>query len=914
MAASSETFPAVRLAGARVFAKMGCSSSLAVRAYKAGVKLVLDSVEEDFLVAMLISLSKLASKSTLLISEQVDLLYRFLTQETTLRLRTKTIRCLHFLLVRGICHFPANAHLIRTLFSMLDEPKLSAALQCEVLWILHKILLQRLPNLPCMDMLDFSKLFMIVDNASHSPVLSKRLLSISVLVSISGNLKERAEMESRGDYSTSLPSRVMLIVIDQITLLAKRVLDYNHKDSEVVREGRKLCNLLLLLVEEHPNLGIVALDSIYTVIEKMVSMHDSVIASVQPVFSASNYKEKRGTSRSKFIFYIFKFVVACLEILYEAGVVTNKVLYRVKLLVKHVHQCSLFDWYTHTIYSLLLHSRIMQDFMEDESVETNLGISFHDSLIKNEILTLECANKMLVAKDNWSAYRAGKYAACQGAWSTATFIFEQLITKVQSHSFCCWLKFLAQFSLSERKIQLLFLPKLGSALVSWLESNKFSVTPSRDDLADTAGNINYFEKVVRFSKEGSETIVTLGEAFYFQRWFLALRVQIMQSVLDMLKLLDSFPLNQVNVSNNGAVLQQINVFAYSLSQISLRLKRLAQEFDLMATSFIDMDTKSLKIISALALSCSLLAFSTGFALFIPSLPAYGNSENSLLIQNLVARLFRIDNKTCTNLGLLLKDSRLPKNCFHLPSRNQISAIGCEASDTLMVCSYAVNGIIRLQSEANRMVDEEIPSRVGRDGLQLLSDVIKKWIHIPFMIPKYFFRVRHHIGSELFAFNDDIKSPKSISVSPGGNLSLNICLRLRNAPPDLAVRLAKVYCILHCTTSFQLPGSSGEDDGQMVYLNEKLWNYVMESGEKSSNRKRYKGSDNDDKSVNGFASFEMSGKGQGFSSCLLDVSGFPVGSYRIKWFSCCVDDQGTYWSLLPLNAGPAFSVQKSQAVR
>lgn len=36
-----------------------------------GLKLVLDSSDEDFLVAMLTSLSKLAYKSTLLISEQV---------------------------------------------------------------------------------------------------------------------------------------------------------------------------------------------------------------------------------------------------------------------------------------------------------------------------------------------------------------------------------------------------------------------------------------------------------------------------------------------------------------------------------------------------------------------------------------------------------------------------------------------------------------------------------------------------------------------------------------------------------------------------------------------------------------------------------------------------------------------------
>jgi hypothetical protein len=36
-----------------------------------GLKLMLDSSEEDFLVTLLVSLSKIASKSTILLSEQV---------------------------------------------------------------------------------------------------------------------------------------------------------------------------------------------------------------------------------------------------------------------------------------------------------------------------------------------------------------------------------------------------------------------------------------------------------------------------------------------------------------------------------------------------------------------------------------------------------------------------------------------------------------------------------------------------------------------------------------------------------------------------------------------------------------------------------------------------------------------------
>lgn len=44
---------------------------LIIHMFQTGLKLVLESTEEEFLVALLVSLSKLSFKSTVLISEQV---------------------------------------------------------------------------------------------------------------------------------------------------------------------------------------------------------------------------------------------------------------------------------------------------------------------------------------------------------------------------------------------------------------------------------------------------------------------------------------------------------------------------------------------------------------------------------------------------------------------------------------------------------------------------------------------------------------------------------------------------------------------------------------------------------------------------------------------------------------------------
>ena len=93
-------------------------------------------------------------------------------------------------------------------------------------------------------------------------------------------------------------------------------------------------------------------------------------------------------------------------------------------------------------------------------------------------------------------------------------------------------------------------------------------------------------------------------------------------MVDIVKILRNIPFDQDNTTNNGKVENLMVGYLISLqkiTQISLQLKRLAREFDLVTTSFIDMDKKSSKIISELAMSCSLLAFCAGFALYIPSL-------------------------------------------------------------------------------------------------------------------------------------------------------------------------------------------------------------------------------------------------------------------------------------------------------
>ncbi|KAF6168731.1 hypothetical protein GIB67_013113 [Kingdonia uniflora] len=82
---------------------------------------------------------------------------------------------------------------------------------------------------------------------------------------------------------------------------------------------------------------------------------------------------------------------------------------------------------------------------------------------------------------------------------------------------------------------------------------------------------------------------------------------------------------------------------------------------------------------------------------------------------------------------------------------------------------------------------------------------------------------------------------------------------------------------------------------------------------SSSRKhrRVCGDGDGDGSVWWFVCFNINETGhQGFSTCLLNVSAFPVGSQKMNWQGCSTVTEGdSYWSPVPLNMGIVFSVKE-----
>lgn len=808
-------------------------------------------------------------------------------------------------------------------------------------------------------MLELSPLLTTIENSAESSIMSKSLLAIHVQADLSMKLSRRAEMESGGNSFSPLLTRTISIIIDRVILLVKPLLVLCQAGAGVLQEVQSLLSLLLSLVREHPDLGVSVLDKVRLFIEYLVDVHEGNIVIRQESLSVPEVFDFKGENVGislKLAYYVHKFSVSCVEIMNEAGAITTQLVDKVKLLVQSVHRCGLFHWYVLIMYSILLHSHSMWSYVvhnkkESCNPDSNLNCSLCSELVEREFFTLDCAKKLLTERDNWSAYKAGTFAACQGAWITAAFVFEQLTSKVQSGSCSCWLKSLTQFAQTESKFQFYPITQWGFSLADRSKMNEFPVMFFQD-FSDELGqgaveNIrdpNYTEMLRQAhhglcsSRKTLESIVTSDKSFCFQRWFLAIRVELLGTMADVVKVLGATPLSEDSISNSRKG-EKKDEYLNSLRQItqsSFRLNRLVQEYDLISMSFIGMDSRSSKIISTLALSCLLLAFATGFAISISDQLANEilmpcDSENSkhylqgMLVRNLIRRLWHLDQDTISHLCLVLGVGVQPNDNFH-QSRSQRFNISGEERDILDVCNYIVAGIVALKEEANRKKNEEILSQVTKDGFQLLLNTITKWMRIPFQVPTYFFKIRPCIGSELFVFNADTRNSNQLSVLPGFNLSLNLCLQLRNLPPDLPFVVTRSYCVLYSSMSFQECKENGETKGQflwengpldtdnLIQMNEKLFHHVTECTKKTSNSKRGREKDIDsDEIITGFVCFDLIDARKGFSNCLLDVSHFPVGSYRIKWQSCCIDSQGSYWSLLPLNTGPVFTVQKPTAV-
>ncbi|PWA63347.1 ARM repeat superfamily protein [Artemisia annua] len=712
MVSSSDVAIAGRIAGVRAFAKLGSSSVICSKAYEEGIKLILALVEDDMVTTMLISLTIITSRSAFLIARQVDLLLTYLSQDKSFSLRATSLRCLHILLSRSRFRFFPPTELISAMFNMLNG-ELPPVMQNDALHILYEILISKIFSFSYSEMnAYFTKILTVVESILQSPFILNRLFAIRFLGDIAVKMAKRRDMTHDGDNNTPV-SQTVSFLMTHITLLVNSVPTLNQPDTETEQEIRSILKTINLLITECPDIGELALHKLHSLISCLLNKDDPTLSH----------------GRSKLLLRVSKVMDLCLRTQMKDGPVSSEVQNVARLLIENVRACSYFNCYVQTVYYLLLHPHTSWN-----ELDRDLITSDHAYLIKNEILALENAKKSMAVKEYWSSYKTGKYAAFQGAWFTAAFIFGELVTMVQSDSSRHWLTSLTLFAYSEMKIQCFSLPKERSILLGRLDSNRSSVLPAVQDLGETdeSSTLDGVCKILRSSKECLLTNdVTPSGRHYFQIQFLTLRADVMENVVDIFKLVEEHNVR----SNDAASLVQL------LTQISTRLMKLAREYDLVATSYISMDPTSRMIVSAHALSCSVLAFVAGFSLFFLNLDFENSNFHAMLVHDLVMRLWYVDRETSNELLLLLKTCfGQSKSFMGPPSKSQRVENTSEVRNIAQICCFAVKGVVGLKNVAKRMSadDDEIRSLIVDDGLTLQRDVARKWLCISLRTPMHFF--------------------------------------------------------------------------------------------------------------------------------------------------------------------------------
>lgn len=745
----------------------------------------------------------------------------------------------------------------------------SPALNYEALKVLHKILMYNIPS------------FSILE------------------IDVSGHLFRKSK-------DSTVACKIVSVIMDRIFLLANT----KQIDAIVEQEITSLLKLLLNLVQRHVQVSGLVLDRLCSFMLYLES-----ILYQNPCGSEGVVNDKSlSFDRENLINVLFKSSL-CLsrvmiaseepELFYDA---TSQILNSTKILVENMLKPFVFHSYTSESYLLLLQSyssyHYISRVMKQGYFATDASPFYGNSVPDYEHLGLECAKKIVEERDYWCCYKAGKYAACQGSWSIASFIFEQLIAKVQSASCSWWLKSLTLLSTCENQIQL-----LGSVL------SKDRI--SKEERAWKINSCDYAEILEELQNALQLTKEMLGSSFdgvdfTLQKWFLDLRVKALEAVLDIARLL-SIASSEKDNGNN---------LVDSFRHIAYKLSRIAYEFDFLVTSFIGMDKKGTMIISVLALSCSLLAFTTAFILSIPSQPSQemdcGGLDNSLfqlsieLMQDLLGRLWFIDSKSSKSLQVLLKVYQNPTSCSSVDSRNQPADVSGESRIIANLCRYSILEIIGLQNNARKLCNTRSITQLSNDGMELLLNIVSRWMQIPFRFPNNFFQVKPFLSSELFAMTVNGENIHKKSFTTNSHLQLNLCLQLKHMPPSFKVRLSRLYCIL----SFEMLTSNVEIRDQfclnkepqqiddIIKLNEKLLQYVKGSARTPSILRT------DDGYEDKYVCFNSIDNCQGFSCCLLDISSFPAGLYQIKWHSCFIDIEGSYWSILAQNCGPIFNIVKS----
>uniref|UniRef100_A0A0D9Y225 Integrator complex subunit 7-like C-terminal domain-containing protein n=1 Tax=Oryza glumipatula TaxID=40148 RepID=A0A0D9Y225_9ORYZ len=911
-----------------------------------GKQIVLGTLEDNFKADMLLSLSRLASKSVLLFGDQVELLLLFLEHESSHCMKTVSLKCLCFMFHGSICHFPVLRTVFGTLLQLIDDDDFPLDCKRDAFTVLQKIVCGKAPIVHFVDTSELSKLVLAAESSLHSSSWEMQGTALKV---IAGTLCCLQQTRSHQNMITQEGSSLTYNGCQGITSNFLSTHVENDEDKFVHKIVTSMVNHNISLVNQIISTGNKEATRRHTymssefkigLIKELARLDDSDCSKVSVAnvesFQTYSAREVLGTSNDikpetasvmashmgadfdklKFdptefsskkevfivrniIFSTLKFANACHNMLSKTPGASCNLYDRIKELIECVQQnasqyCSTYEFF-HLIMCACIswYACKTRDGNQESGDPTEQpDIFFSPSIWLTQELCAIRITKMLFRKQRyWDAYMSAMYCCREGLWFVVSFVFRKLADDFGSGSFSFWFKSLLLISAGEIEMKLLLFPSAIIKLVSELKTDcdlheSFYCVETNVD-SSLAGSSELHGSQAKITDICSKTFLATdhllsntssSHELFFQRWFISLRASFLEILADFLGILTAHLTDQRDESHHDAIRDHSSV---------------PREHN---------NSQLLALVHSSVESCRL-----------PE-----RFSHASVVQDLHERVDRTDSQIVSQLQQLM-----PICCDEVHSIQIVTRMNCSGileKDSYRLCKFAVAYFLRLRGDTKGIATGEDSVSPLHGGMQFLSSILQRVMELPFVLPKYFFRVRPCFGAELHIYDSNPENRDGISVPSGLQLSLTLCLQWKCRGVTLISRsYSKLYCVLAASSASCCLDATGTRSKEfeihkktagMVGLNTKLMQYIEDDLRKKREKKRKKVRVEEKEMVTAFARFEASDSGMGFSSCLLDVSEFPQGSYKMKWHACCIDKDGAYYSLLPLNDGAAFSVRKS----
>uniref|UniRef100_A0A0E0BYG4 Integrator complex subunit 7-like C-terminal domain-containing protein n=1 Tax=Oryza meridionalis TaxID=40149 RepID=A0A0E0BYG4_9ORYZ len=929
-----------------------------------GKQIVLGTLEDNFKADMLLSLSRLASKSVVLFGDQVELLLLFLEHESSHCMKTVSLKCLCFMFHGSICHFPVLRTVFGTLLQLIDDDDFPLDCKRDAFMVLQKIVCGKAPIVHFVNTCELSKLVLAAESSLHSSSWEMQGIALKV---IAGTLCFLQQTRSHQNMITQEGSSLTYNGCQGITsnFLSTHVEIAEDKLVHKIVTSmmyRSMLSSMLKLLVCYPSAAAVALDKLRCLIKELARLDDSDCSEVsvanvesfqtnsacevldtsndivKPV-SASMKVSHMGTDFDKLkfdptefsskkevpiehnmILWTLKFANSCHNVLSKTPGASCNLYDSIKELIECVQQNTSQYCSTYESFHLIMCACISWYACKTRDVNQESGdskeqpdIFFSPSVWLTQELCAIRITKMLFRNQRyWDAYRSAMYCCREGLWFAASSVFRKLADDFGSGSFSFWFKSLLLISAGEIEMKLLLFPSAIIKLVNelktdcdlhenfyWVETNVDSSLADSSELHGSQAKITDICSRTFLATDPLLSNTSSSHELFFQRWLISLRASFLEILADFLGILTAHLTDQRDESHHDAIGDHSSVPREHNNSQLLALANLNWH-KVMICLLYPMGTWITKVHSSVE-PCRL-----------PE-----KFSHASVVQDLHERVDKTDSQIVSQLQQLM-----PICCDEVHSVQIVTRMNCSGileKDSYRHCKFAVAYLLRLRGDTRGIATGEDSVSPLHGGMQFLSNILQRVMELPFVLPKYFFRVRPCFGAELHLYDSNPENRDGISVPSGFQLSLTLCLQWKCVLERSDIDISKLYCVLAASSASSCLDVTGTRSKEfeirkktagMVVLNTKLMQYIQDDLRKQREKKRKKVHVEEKDMVTAFACFEASDSGMGFSSCLLDVSEFPQGSYKMKWHACCIDKDGAYYSLLPLNDGAAFSVGKS----